>query len=320
MSIFSKVRNTTKRVTKQSKFVKLNFNKLEKLAKQLNPKAIIDFYTYDGNFYFKGKNESLLNYVITLNAVNFGSGLSSEWKAKRKYKESSFKSVANALKQTIESGTALDMDFARNITKEQLAKMLDVDSEFKLVQMFRDSLNELGKFVYSEYGSYSNLISSLNPRTRANDLIMLLSSNLSCYKDIVKYNGFDVFFLKRAQILANDIYLAFDGKSYGEMEDIDELTMFADNLLPHFFKVNGVLEYTPELEDKIKNEIKIPSGSMEEIEIRAFAVQCVEELRKILSKQALDIKSAQIDYYIWEQSQSAKYKSIPRHKTVTYFY
>jgi len=59
----------------------------------------MDFYTYDGDFYFKGENENLLNYVITLNAVNFGSGLSSEWKDKRKYKESSFKSVASALRK-----------------------------------------------------------------------------------------------------------------------------------------------------------------------------------------------------------------------------
>jgi len=198
--------------------------------------------------------------------------------------------------------------------------MLDVDPKFKLVQMFQKSLNELGEFVSSKYGSYSDLINSLDPQTRANDLVILLSNNLSCYKDIVRYNDFDVYFLKRAQILANDIFLAFNGKSYGEMADIGELTMFADNLVPHFFKVNGVLEYVPELENKIKNEIKIPSGSAEEIEIRAFGVQCVEELRKILSKQNPDIRSAQIDYYIWEQAQAPKYKSIPRHKTETFFY
>ena len=320
MNIFSRVRSSTKKVTEQAKFVRLNLNKLEELAGQFNPKDIIDFYTFDGDFYFKGKNESLLNYVITLNAINFGSGLSSEWKAKRKYKESSFKSVANALKNTIERGTPLNVDFARKITKEKLAEMLDVDPGFKLVQMFQKSLNELGEFTSSKFGSYSNLINSLNPQARANDLAMLLSKNLSCYKDIVRYSDFDVYFLKRAQILVNDLYLAFNGKSYGEMEDIGELTMFADNLLPHFFKVNGVLEYTSELENKINNEIKIESGSAEEVEIRAFAVQCVEELRKILSRKSPDIKSAQIDYYIWEQSQAQKYKSIPRHKTVTFFY
>ena len=77
MNIFSKVRSTTKKVAEQSEFIRWDLNKLEELAGKLNAKDIIAFYTYDGDFYFKGENENLLNYVITLNAVNFGSGLSS---------------------------------------------------------------------------------------------------------------------------------------------------------------------------------------------------------------------------------------------------
>lgn len=320
MNVFSKVRESTRKVAEQTKFVKWHPRKLGKLAKELNPQEIIDFYRYDGDFYFKGKNESLLNYVITLNALNFGSGLSIEWKNRRTYKESSFKSVASALKKIIESGVELDVNFARKTTEDKIARIIGVDREFELVKMFRKSLNELGEFTFSKFGSYSNLIKSLDKKTRANDLVSLLSNNLSCYRDIARYNNFDVYFLKRAQILANDLYLAFEGKDYGEMEDISGLTMFADNLLPHFFRVNGVLEYDTDLAEKIRKGILIESGSPQEIEIRAFAVQCVEELQKILSKKKPSIKSAQIDCYIWEQSQSPKYKSVPRHKTVTTFY
>lgn len=320
MNVFDKVRESTKKVTKQAKFIKLNPQKLEQLAQKLDPQKIKKAYGYTGEFYFRGKKEDLLNYVVTLNAMNFGSGLSAEWREKRKYKESSFKSVALALKKEIEGGNNLSSDFAKKVKKEQIAKMLETEPDFELIGMFEKSLNELGEFTISNFGNYSNLIISLKPENRAEELVNLLMQNLSCYIDIASYNEFEVYFLKRAQILANDLYLAFEGKDYGEVRDIDKLTMFADNLVPHYFRVEGGLEYNQQLLDRIQKEIKIPAGSKEEIEIRAFGIQCVEKLKEILSKKDPTIISAAIDWYIWEIAHDLKYKSVPRHQTVTFFY
>lgn len=320
MSVFEKVRSSTKKVVDQAEFIKWDLNKLEKLASKLDLHYIKKFYKYEGDFYFKGKGEELLNYIITLNALNFGSGLSKEWKERRKYKDSSFKSVALALKKEIEQGNCLDSDFSENVNKEKIAKILEIDQQFELVRMFEKSLNELGEFVLSKFTSYSNLIRSINPENRAEGLVKLFIENLSCYRDIFIYNNFEVFFLKRAQILANDLYLAFEGKDYGDIRDVSNLTMFADNLVPHFFRIEGVLIYKKEILEKLEKEENIPSGSKEEIEIRSFAVQCVEKLKEILNKKDPFITSAMIDWYIWEIAHDKKYKSVPRHRTVTYFY
>lgn len=40
--------------------------------------------------------------------------------------------------------------------------------------------------------------------------------------------GRKVWFLKRAQIFAADVWDRFGGKGHGEFTDIGELTMFAD--------------------------------------------------------------------------------------------
>ena len=46
-------------------------------------------------------------------------------------------------------------------------------------------------------------------------------------------------FWKRAQITANDLALA----GVAEFPDLDRLTIFADNLVPHVLRVDGVLRY-----------------------------------------------------------------------------
>ena len=50
----------------------------------------------------------------------------------------------------------------------------------------------------------------------------------------------DPGFFKRAQIAANDLVLA----GVAEFADIDRLTVFADNLLPHVLRLDGVLATT----------------------------------------------------------------------------
>ena len=98
--------------------------------------------------------------------------------------------------------------------------------------------------------------------------------------------------------------------------------MFADNLLPHYFRMVGVLHYDPALAEEIERGEPIPAGSPAEVEMRSFAVQCVEQACAWLneSDQSQPIFPAQLDNYLWNFSQSQQIKSRPRHRTVTYFY
>lgn len=320
MDIFEKIRWSAKFITSRAQFVKMDLKRLRELSDDLDVKAIKDFYKYEGDFYFMGKNEELLNYVITLNAMNFGSGLSASWDKHRQYKESSFKSVASALKSFIDKGKRLDPEFAKKVSQREIAEIIGIDTDSELVKMFRISLNQLGTCIYPKFKTYSHFLNSFNAKNRARDLVLFLMTNLSCYKDVSSYEGKKVYFLKRAQILVNDLYLAFEGKKYGKFDDVNGLTMFADNLLPHFFRVERALEYSPELLSRIDKGEEIVKDSQEEVEIRAFAIECVENIKSYLNGKGANLTSPQIDYYIWEKSQSPKYKNLPRHKTKTFFY
>ena len=54
--------------------------------------------------------------------------------------------------------------------------------------------------------------------------------------------------------------------------------MFADNLVPHVLRLDGVLWFDPELVARIERGELIEHGSPEEVEIRACAVHAVELL------------------------------------------
>jgi hypothetical protein len=123
----------------------------------------------------------------------------------------------------------------------------------------------------------------------------------------------DVPFYKRAQLTAADLATA----NVAHFHDLDRLTIFADNLVPHVLRVDGLLDYEAGLLERINREELIPAGSREEREIRGCAVHAVE-----LIKRALDdrVTAMQLDYLLWNRGQLAAYKAIPRHRARTVYY
>jgi hypothetical protein len=120
----------------------------------------------------------------------------------------------------------------------------------------------------------------------------------------------DVGFWKRAQIAANDLALA----GIAQFADIDELTVFADNLVPHVLRVDGVLVYDEALSAHIDSGKLLPPGR-EESEIRACAVQACEAIAA-----ELRLPPRILDVMLWNRGQATRYKALPRHRTRTVFY
>lgn len=102
----------------------------------------------------------------------------------------------------------------------------------------------------------------------ASRLVNLLYGNFPCFRDAVQYEGREVRFLKRAQILVADLWACFDGKGYGEFHDIDSITMFADYRVPQMLYSLSVLRYSRGLERHVRQLNEIGAGSRWEIEIR----------------------------------------------------
>jgi hypothetical protein len=140
------------------------------------------------------------------------------------------------------------------------------------------------------------------------------------YRDVARYDNLEVAFYKRAQLTAADLSLALDGQGLGKFQDLDRLTIFADNLVPHVLRVDGILRYAPALEARIEAEQLIEPGSFEEIEIRASAVYAVELMVEALRRVGRESTAARLDYLLWNRGQQPAYKAIPRHRARSVFY
>jgi hypothetical protein len=141
------------------------------------------------------------------------------------------------------------------------------------------------------------------------------------FQDVSLYNHKNVFFYKRAQLMAADLSIAFGGQDPGYFHDLHRLTIFADNLVPHVLRLDGLLRYDDALVSLIDSGALLPAGSEEEVEIRACALHAVEQIAQELRAAGRAAPPHGLDFLLWNRGQKPYYKkSKPRHRTKTVFY
>jgi hypothetical protein len=96
--------------------------------------------------------------------------------------------------------------------------------------------------------------------------------------------------------------------------DLDALTIFADNLVPHVLRCEGVLVYDPRLAAHIDAGRLVRPGPQER-EIRGCAVHACALIAGRTGMTERDIDNA-----LWYRGQRPEYKARPRHRTRTVYY
>jgi hypothetical protein len=90
--------------------------------------------------------------------------------------------------------------------------------------------------------------------------------------------------------------------------DLPRLTLFADNLVPHVLRLDGVLRFERAFADRIEAEQLIEHDSAEEVEMRACAVHAVE----LIVRERADLAAQQVDHLLWTRGGGPTYKAMPR--------
>ncbi|HEX3801339.1 MAG TPA: queuosine salvage family protein [Solirubrobacteraceae bacterium] len=254
------------------------------------------------------RRENDAAFWLTLDAVNFGSG----WfpTLHKRSEKTGYRTIAAGIRRRFDEAGRWTPAQLAALTDAELAGWIDQAPEHELVGLMVTSLRDLGENVQRLYGrSFAAAVDAAGGS--AVGLVETLAG-WRCFADVSVYDGRAVPFLKRAQIVAADLQRA----GVVEFSDLGRLTMFADNLVPHVLRLDGVLWFAPELVARIEREELIEHGSAEEIEIRACAVHAVELIVAAASEMGpAHPNAAQIDEILWNRGQTPEYKAVPRHRS-----
>jgi hypothetical protein len=246
--------------------------------------------------YLEGTRAEVCTYLLTLDTINFGSG----WfpTLRKRPGCSGYYTVAWALADHFRAHGPWSPEELELLDGRRVAAVLEQDPGHELMELYAEALRDLGRFLSGR--SALELVSSA--RGSAEALAQTLARGMPFFDD----RGF----YKRAQIVPSNMALA----GVADFWDLNELTIFADNLVPHVLRVDGVLSYEPSLAERIDREELLPPGD-EEREIRASALHACEAIAT-----RLGVPPRIVDVWLWSRGQQPHYKALPRHRTRTVFY
>ena len=245
-----------------------------------------------------GPRELRAAFFLTLDAINFGSG----WfpTLRKRGGRSGYFTIARGLRDRFRAHGAWSAAELRALRAADLATALGQDPAHELMGLFARSLNDLGARVEAAGGF---LAVAEGAGGSAVALVEQLAA-WDCFADTSRYEGRPVPFLKRAQIAAADLHLA----GVIQFRDLDRLTLFADNLVPHVLRMDGILRLDPGLAARIDAGELLAHGSAEEVELRAGAVHAAE----LICQARPDLSAQEVDQLLWNRGGAPRYKAAPR--------
>lgn len=243
-----------------------------------------------------GKREDVARHLLTLDTINFGSG----WfpTLRKRPGSSGYNTLAAALRERFAVDGPWSNAQLRGLDTPSVAAALGQAADHELMALYAQALRSLGVWL----GERTVLDAIATALGSAERFATSLAQGMALYAD----RGF----YKRAQIAPANLALA----GVAEWSDLDRLTIFADNLVPHVLRCEGVLVYDPRLAAHIDSGRLLRAGPQEQ-EIRACAVHACE-----LLSERLSVAPRVLDNWLWNRGQEPEYKARPRHRCRCVYY
>eukprot|EP00055_Hartaetosiga_balthica_P013752 m.72013 g.72013 ORF g.72013 m.72013 type:complete len:360 (+) comp8365_c0_seq15:302-1381(+) len=355
------VLNSCEKVSSSSTHVSLNKESIKKVAEGISLKLIEDEFSLENwgkhELHPSTPCEDDVDWLFVIDTLNFSFWAEDDAQYAIQYKDrtwTGYWSLVAAINRAIEEGVDMrDPRVYSNLTLEEFNHIFRSSTKHPvpMLETRHEVLTTVGKTLVNRFdGSFKNCIKLANQS--AQKLLDLVVDSFPCFCDKSTYNDEEVWILKRVQILVADLWGCFKGASWGQFDDIDSITMFADYRVPQSLVFLGMMEYDDFLLELLKKGTLLKNGSPEEIEIRANSVWCVELLRRevlkilhdhinvivlvfcayfwtgysfmyiILQQGDVTCNSIILDFYLWDMAKDEKetMKDVPIHHTRCIYY
>jgi len=309
------------KLSQKLKYISFDRNAAKKFADSIRENDLVNgkisFEAY--NFDLEDKI-ALLFYHNSLNYCFWGGKDKKKWTvvindepldgffALYKILEENAKSNKNFLKSSYISSLSFD----------DVKNLLEGNPEIPLLESRYENLTITGSIIEEKYdGNIFKILKDNDYDTKR--ILDEIENSFPSYTDTQEYHGYEIHFLKRAQLLVKMIIDELE-KYDKHLKNPKYLTAIADYKVPQLVRYYGISKYSSNLADLVDNYVVLEKDSDYEMEIRIATLWGIELIRKELEDRFPNITNADIDNILWVRSQRRRGDIKPYHRTYTTAY
>ena len=315
----SQVLSSVSKVIPQLSCLEIDIEKLHEVAINLSKE---DFgINYEGN-----PNIVPVEYIRKIMLINTLNFVFTDFSTSVKFKIENL-SDTDAMVYQIEKALLEGVPFTqghymRDMDLKEFKRIFTGNIEMPMADEKVEILNNVGDTLVTKYdGDWINFIDDGPKKLYENGegLVERLVRDFKRFDDHSIFENEKVYFLKLAQLAFWGIHRELS-KIYFHIEDMENMTAFADYIIPVALESFGIVKYSSELKEKINSGILIDRDSIEEIEIRSTSIYVTAKLTELINNYKNEeekIIIPQLDFKLWTDFHADER---PHHLTKTIMY
>ena len=315
----SQVLSSVSKVIPKLSCMEINIEKLQEVAINLSQE---DFgINYEGNPNIVP--EEYIRKTMLINTLNF---VFTDFSTSVKYKIENLSDtdamVYQIDKALIEGVPLTQGHYMRDMDLKEFKRIFTGNIEMPMADEKVEILNNVGDTLVTKYdGDWINFVDDGPKKLYDNGegLVERLVRDFKRFDDHSIFENEKVYFLKLAQLAFWGIHRELS-KSYFFIEDMENMTAFADYIIPVALESFGIVKYSSGLKEKIDSGILVDRDSIEEIEIRSTSIYVTAKLTELINKYKNEeekIIIPQLDFKLWTDFHADER---PHHLTKTIMY
>lgn len=283
--MFDKIRSSCKYVMDNSKYVSINYNKLDEFIKKIDCSKLENWLLYNSYGLLKLNVETVVNFLLVFQSIDYSFWGDPKWTidTEEGLKDGSDALLYAMLKYVKQTNNT---DFS-NISFEEFKEILKGNVEIPLLNERYKTIVEVSRVVNEKMNG--NFYQYIKDVTTDVDLFNIIIDNFPSFIDERCYDGVKIYIYKLAQLLTSDI-LHIREILENIKVDYSNLIGCADYKIPQTLRALGITEYNEELSGIIDTKKEIDISSKYEVEIRASQIVVLDYIKnKLKNVNSIDV-------------------------------
>lgn len=302
--MLEKIKSSCNYVALNSKYVSINYKKLNEYIKTIDIKKIKFWLSNNPYDLFEMKIDKVINFILLFDSINYCFWGQPKWtietiEGKKDGSDALLYTLLNYVKKSDR------VDFS-NVSFKEFSNILTGNVDIPFLKERYNTIVSICNVVNEKMnGNFYNYIKEINKDT---ELFKIIINNFSNFCDERDYDNEKIYFYKLAQLLTSDI-LHIKELINGTKVDYSHLVGCADYKIPQTLRALGILEYNEELSQIVDNKEIIDKNSKYEVEIRANMIAVISYINSNLK----NVCQIDINDYIFSTSKNVKNIVKPYH-------